>query len=153
MTYQLTEEVGDTTVGDISDQRKEEERPGDRVQESFLDLVELEMLVTNSLLVFTHTRDSQYPVLFLQPACVQLVIRYYPEENKAERDGQETRHEEDNLPRLNGGAVFPRANGNAVCDNTADDLSDAVETEPDVDPAALFFLGVPLRLSSVTVLG
>lgn len=145
MKYQLTEEVGDTTVGDVGNQSVEEERPGHWVQQCLLDLVQLEVLVTNSLLVDADTRNSQYSVLFLQPARVQLVIRYDPEENAAQCDCQETRHKEDDLPRRDRGAVLPRADGNAVCDDTANNLSDTVEAEPDVHPAALFFLGIPLQ--------
>lgn len=42
--------------------------------------------------------------------------------------------------------MFGGADSDAVCDNAADDLADAVETEPNVDSAALLFLCVPLVL-------
>ena len=43
------------------------------------------------------------------------------------------------------------AHGDAVRDNTAEDLADTVEAEPDVDSAALFFFRVPLRRISRVV--
>lgn len=144
-TYQLTEEVGDTTIRNISNQRKKEERPCHRVQQSLFNLVQLEMLVANSLLVDAHPRDSQDPVFFLQPARVQLVIWDNPEEDAAQHDGQQTRYEEDDFPGFDGGAVFSCTDGDAVCDDAANDLADAVEAEPDVDAAALFSLCVPLQ--------
>lgn len=140
----MTEEISDTTVRNISNQSVKEKRPRHRVQQRLLNLIQLEMLITNTLLVNAHPRNSQDPVFFLQPACVQLVIRDNPEEDTAQCDGQESRYEEDDFPRCDGGTVFPCADRDAVCDDAADDLADAVEAEPDIHAAALFSLGVPL---------
>ena len=81
-TYQLTEKIGDASIGNIRNQRIEEEGPGHRVQQCFLDLVHLKVLVTDSLLVLADSRHGQHSVLFLQPARVQLVVRHDPEENQ-----------------------------------------------------------------------
>lgn len=40
--------------------------------------------------------------------------------------------------------MLPGSDGDTIRNETTDDLSDTVETEPDVDSAALFFLRVPL---------
>lgn len=141
----MTEKVRDTAIGNIRNQRIEEEGPGDRVQESLLDLVQLEVLVTDTLLVDAHPGNGQNPILLAQPARIQLVIRHNPQENQTQRDSQQTGDEEDNLPRSDQGSVFLRADSDSVRDATADDLAHAVEAEPDINAATLFSLRIPLH--------
>lgn len=85
--YQLVEEVGDTTIGNIGDQRIEKERPGHWVQQRLLNLIQLEMLISDSLLVVAHAGDGQHAVFFLQPPGVKLAVRDHPVENGAQGDG------------------------------------------------------------------
>lgn len=85
--YQLVEEVGDPTIGNISNQRIQKERPRHWVQQRLLNLVRLEMLIPDSLLVFAHASDGQHAVFFLQPPGVKLAVRDHPVENSAQGDG------------------------------------------------------------------
>lgn len=73
-----------------------------------------------------------------------MVIWHNPEEYQSQADGEETSDEENNLPWLDGRPVFLGTDGDAVGDYSAENLADAVEAEPDVDAAALFFFCVPL---------
>ena len=82
-TYQLTEEVRDSTVGNIGDERIEEERPCHRVQKCLLDLIHLKMLVTNTLLINLHSGHSQDSVLFAEPPGIQLAVGDNPKEDAA----------------------------------------------------------------------
>lgn len=149
MTYQLTEEVSDTAIGDIRNNGVEEERPGHRIQQCLFHLIKLEMLISNTLLVNSDTSDRQHAVLLLQPPRVQLVIRHNPQEHDAQTNRQQPSHQEDNLPRLNRRAVLGCADRNAVGNHTTENLADAIEAEPDVDSDALFVFGVPLSVVSM----
>lgn len=153
-TYQLVEEVGNSTVGNIRDERVEEERPGHRVDQRFLHLIQFEVLVSDSLLVGPHAGHRQNAVFLLQPPRVELAVWDDPEEDQTQDDGQQTGDEEDDLPGLDGGAVFGGSNGDTVRDEASEDLTPAIKAEPDVDTAALFLFGVPLyhvRISVVYV--
>lgn len=103
------------------------------------------MLVADTLLVDPHSLYGQYTIFLLQPAGIKLVIRNQPVEPHAQRDGQEARKKEDGFPWCNGRPDRARPYGNAVCDQPAEDLSPAVEGEPDVDAGCLFVFGVPLQ--------
>jgi len=96
----LVEEVGDTSIWDISNKRNEEERPCHRVHQRLLHLIELEMLISNTLLINPDSRNSQNPIFLLQPPRVQLAIRHDPEEYKSQRNSQQARAQEDDFPRL-----------------------------------------------------
>lgn len=145
MTYQLTEKVRDTAVGNIRNQRIEEEGPAHRIQERLLDLVQLEVLVTDTLLIDAYSSNGQNAVLLLQPAGIQLIIRHNPQENTTQHNSQQTGDKEDDLPRCDRRSIFRGADGDSVRDATPDDLADAVEAEPDINATALFFLRIPLH--------
>lgn len=111
------------------------------------------MLVADTLLVDPHSLHSQDTVFLLQPAGIKLIIWNQPVEPHAQRDGQETCKKEDSFPWCDGRTDRARTYGNAVCDQPAEDLSPAVEGEPDVDAGCLFVFGVPLQqLSACTLL-
>lgn len=95
------------------------------------------MLIPNTLLVDSHTGNRQQPVLLLEPPGVQLAVRDNPEEDQSQRDGQEARHEEDDLPGVNSRAVEAGSDRDAVRHEATEDLAPAVEAEPDVDSAAV----------------
>lgn len=63
--YQLAEEVGDATIGDIGDQSEKEECPCHWIHQSLLDLVKLEMLVTDSLLVDANPGNGENTIFLL----------------------------------------------------------------------------------------
>lgn len=102
------------------------------------------MLVSNSLLVNTHTLDRKQALFLRKEARVELVIRHQVEESKAHANGQEASDEEDDFPRLNRGAVDICSASDAIGDETTKDLRPTVEREPDTGPEALFALRVPL---------
>lgn len=103
------------------------------------------MFVTDALLIDPDSFNGQHPILGLQPACVELIVRHHEEENDAQKGGQASIDQEDDLPRCDGGTMLAGTDGDAVRDETSKDLSEPVETEPYSGPSALFFLGVPLR--------
>lgn len=143
--YQLVEEVGDTSVRDIRNKRNEEERPCHGVYQRFFHLIELEMFISNTLLVNPHSRNSQHPIFLLQPPCVQLAIRHNPEEYQPQSEGQQAGKQENNFPRRNSGAMTLCADGDTISDEPTQDLAPAIKAKPDVDATSLFLLGVPLR--------
>lgn len=145
MTYQLTEKVCNTAVRNIRNQGKEKECPGHRVQESLLDLIQLEVLVTDTLLVDAHSGNSQNAILLVQPACIQLAIWDNPQENNPQHDSRQTGNEEDDLPRCDQRSVFFGADGDSIRNATTDYLADAVEAEPNINTTALLFLRIPLQ--------
>ena len=68
---------GDSThIRYVCDKSKEEESPGEWIEQSFSKLVPLEVLVTNTLLIDPDTFDTEDAVLLTQPTGVQLVVRY-----------------------------------------------------------------------------
>ena len=77
-TYQLAEKVGNPTIRDIGNERIKEECPGHRIQQRLLHLVQLEVLVTDTLLVDPHPRDGEHTVFFLEPPSIQLAVRDNP---------------------------------------------------------------------------
>lgn len=93
------------TVGDISDQGKEHERPRQRIHERLPQLIPLEVLIADSLLIDPDALDRQQAVLVTQPPRVELVIRHGEVEDDANNHGQQPREQEDNLPRLDAAAV------------------------------------------------
>ena len=103
--YELAEEVADTAVGDITGEGEEDEGPGQGVEEGLFQLVDLEMLVSNSLLIDANSFDGQAPVIFAEPACIELIVWDQREEKAADSRCQKTCDKEHNLPRRNGCAV------------------------------------------------
>lgn len=141
----MVEEVGDSPVRDISNKRNEEERPCHRVHQGFLHLIELEMFISNTLLVDPDSCDSQHPILLLQPARIQLAIWHDPEEYQPQGESQQTSTQKDDLPRRNSRAMTFCTDSNTIGDETAQNLAPAVKAEPDVDATGLFLFSVPLR--------
>lgn len=109
------------------------------------------MLVTNTLLVDLHAGYSQYSVLLAEPSGIQLAVRDNPKEDASQYNGQETSNQEDNLPGLDRRSMLRGTDCDSIGDKAAQDLTHAVEAEPDVDSASLLFLGVPLDESLALV--
>lgn len=76
--YKLTEEVGNSAIGYICKHGEEEESPRHWIGESFLSLVQFEVLVSDTLLVDTDAGNGKDSVFLLQPACIKLTIRDNP---------------------------------------------------------------------------
>jgi hypothetical protein len=144
-TNQFAEEVGHAAVGDVRYHGINEEHPCHGIQQSFLSLIELEMLVPDSLLTDLDPRNSQDAFFSLQPASVQLVIRDDSEEDKPQNDGQESSPQEHSLPRRNRSPAFFTSFRDTVCNESSENLAPAAEAEPEVDAAALLIFCVPLR--------
>ena len=102
------------------------------------------MLVANALLVLPHPLHRQHTVPRLQPPCIQLVVRYDEPEHHAQYRRQQSEHQKDDPPRLDGRSTLARPHRNAIRDEAPDDLAEAVEREPDTRPGALLPFGVPL---------
>jgi len=151
--YQLTEEIGNTSIGNIGNKSIEKESPSHRIQKRLLNLIQLEVLVSNTLLVNADTSNSQDAIFLVQPARIELVIWHNPEENQTKTNGQQAGNKEDDFPRLDGGAVLFSANSDPVGYYTAENLAYAVEAEPDVDTASLFVFRVPLSPALARSLG
>lgn len=141
---QLAEEVRDPSVWNIGDQSVEDECPCKGVNESFLELIGLEMFVADTLLVDTDALNAESSVFFAEPASVELVVWHHEEEHDADGNGKEACDEEDDLPRSDGGRMYAGPVGDSIGYTAAEDLSEAVEAEPDACSEALFSLGIPL---------
>jgi hypothetical protein len=66
------------TIGNISNQGVEEECPGQGICQRFLELVHLEMLVSDTLLVASHTFNGKNSIFLAQETGVELIIRDDP---------------------------------------------------------------------------
>ena len=73
-TYKLTEEIGNSAVGDIRKHGEKEESPRHWISESLFSLVQFEVLVSNTLLIDTNTGDGKDSVFLFQPACIKLTV-------------------------------------------------------------------------------
>lgn len=144
-THQLREEIADSSIRDIGREGVKAKRPGQGVCESFSQLIPLEMFVSNALLIDSHSLYCEDPITRLQPPCVELVVRNDKEEDDSQSGRQAAVDEEDDFPGSNGRTTFPGTHCDAVCDQTAEDLTESVEGEPDAGSCALLFLGPPLR--------
>jgi hypothetical protein len=87
MSYQLTKEIRNTAIGNICNNGIKKEGPSHRIQECLLDLIHFEVLVSNALLVNANTGNSQDAIFLFQPARIELIIRYNPEENETKTNG------------------------------------------------------------------
>lgn len=103
------------------------------------------MLVSNTLLVTADSSNSKDTILFLEPTSVQLTVRDNPQEKEPENNSHKTSDEEDDLPGFNRWAVLSRTHGNTICNQTTDNLSDTVKTEPNIDATTLLSLCIPLQ--------
>lgn len=118
------------TVGNVSNERIEEERPAQGICERFLQLIELVVLVSNPLLVHPHTLDRQYLILLAQPSAVELVVRHNPEEEEANAGSEQAGDKKDDLPRFDDRASLAATDCNSICNDTTKDLCPSVEAEP-----------------------
>ena len=132
------------TIGDIGYQRVKDKSPGQRVCQSFTQLIPLEVLVTNTLLVDTDTFDGKDAIFLAQPSSVELVIRYREKEYHADCSGQKSSKKENNLPASNGSWVSLGTFGNSIRNDATEDLRESVEGEPDACSRSLLFFRVPL---------
>lgn len=144
-THQLRKEIANSSIGDIGREGVKAKSPCQGVQEGFSQLIPLEMFVSNALLIDSHSLDCQDPITRLQPPPVELVVRNDKEEDDPQSGRQAAIDEEDDFPGSDGGTAFSGTHCDAVCDQTAEDLTKSVEGEPDAGSCALFFLGPPLR--------
>lgn len=85
---QLAEEIGDSPIGYICNQSIEGKSPCERVEKCFFQLVELEVLVADTLLIDSHPFDSKLTVIGTEPASIELVIGHEDEEQGANRHCQ-----------------------------------------------------------------
>ena len=86
-TNQLAEKVGNATVGDVSNKGVEKESPGHRIHKGLLHLVYLEVLISDSLLVDSHSSKSKNAIFLLKPPGVELAVRDNPEEEYTQANG------------------------------------------------------------------
>ena len=89
------------------------------------------MLVSDTLLVYSHTLDSQNLVLLAKPSAVQLVVGHDPQEYEAHTNRQKSCDKEDNLPRFDVCARLAATDGDAVRNAAAEDLGKPIKAEPD----------------------
>lgn len=129
-TNQLTEKVTNTAIRNISNQCIECKRPRHRILHSFFELIHFEVFVSDTLLIDAHTLNGQYSIFLRQPSCIQLIVGNDPQKDQANADCEQPRGEKDNLPRRNGRSVLVCTLCDSVGDCAADDLAEAVETEP-----------------------
>lgn len=144
-THQLREEIADSSIGDVGCEGVKAKGPGQGVRESFSQLIPLEMFVSNALLIDSHSLHCEDAVTRLQPPCVELVVRNDKEEDDSQSGRQAAVDEEDDFPGSDGCTTLSGTHCDAVCNQTAEDLTESVEGEPDTGSCALFFLGPPLR--------
>lgn len=65
LTYQLTKEISNATIRNISNKRIKEESPSHRIKQCLLDLIHFEMLVANTLLVNPHAGNGQNAIFLV----------------------------------------------------------------------------------------
>lgn len=106
------------------------------------------MLVSNTLLIASDTLNSEDSIFLAEKTCVELTVRNDPEEDETDADGQASSNQKNDLPGFNGGAVETRTFCDAISYQTAEDLCEAVEGEPDTCARTLLFLSVPLVIIS-----
>lgn len=133
------------TIRYISHQRIENKSPSQRICERLLDLIHLEMLVTNSLLVLANSLNSKNSILFTQKPRIHLVIRHQPQEEDAHGGSEQSGEEEDDFPRSNGASALFGPFGNSIGNQATEYLRKTIEGEPYVHAETLLTLGVPLR--------
>lgn len=122
-------------------------------------MIRLVLPIANTLSIDSDTLDchrtfvnlifsSLFPVstftLPSQPSCVQLTIRHDSPEPTAQCHRRQPCYQKDDAPPCERGTMILDPHSDTVGDHAADDLSDAVETEPDVDARVLFVFGIPL---------
>lgn len=97
----MAEEIADATIGNVGCESKECKRPCQGVEERFLQLVHLEVLVANALLIDPDSLDGEPTVEWTQPACIQLIVRDEDDEEYPNSSCEQAGDKEDDLPRGN----------------------------------------------------
>ena len=80
------------------------------------------MLISHTLAIHPNALDGEDAIFLAQPAAVHLVVGHDPEKEDAETGRQQAGGEEDDFPGLDDGAGFAGADGDAVGEETAEDL-------------------------------
>jgi len=106
--------MGSLTIWNISNQCIKEEGPAKRVQQRFFELVELEMLVADTLSIHSDSLERQDAVFFAEPTAIQLVVWDSPEKKDADGGSEQSRDKKYNLPWLDCCAVLAATDRNAV---------------------------------------
>jgi hypothetical protein len=63
------------------------------------------MLVSDTLLITSHTLNSKNSIFLAQEAGIELTVRNNPKEDKSNADGQASGDQEDDFPGLDTGSV------------------------------------------------
>jgi hypothetical protein len=103
------------------------------------------MLVSDTLLITSHTLNGKHSIFLAQEAGIKLTVRNDPEEDESNADGQASGDQEDDFPGLDAGSVETCAFCDAVGHQTTEDLCESIEREPDTSARTLLFLRIPLR--------
>lgn len=141
----LAEEVAYSAVGYVRDQAVEHKGPGHRVRQGFFELIELEMFIAHALLVHPDALYRENLLLLCEESGVHLIIRHNEEEDGADESGKQPYDQEQQLPRLYSHRALGCANCNPVGDKSTEDLTPAIEREPNACPCTLLPGGIPLR--------
>jgi hypothetical protein len=144
LTHQLREEVTDPAIRNIRHKRVERESPSQWVHQGLLQLIHLEVLVSNTLLVDPDSFDGQDSVTRLQPSSIELVVRHDEQEDNAQTCCETAIDQKYDLPGCDCCAMLAGPDRDAVGDEAAEDLTEAVEREPKAGTGALLLLRVPL---------
>jgi hypothetical protein len=91
-----------TIAGWVLTKSVEDEGPYHGVSHGLLELVSLEMLITDPLLVDADALDGHEALILRQELGVELVVGHNPEEEHADGGGEEADYEEEQLPGLDG---------------------------------------------------
>ena len=132
------------TIRDVRYQSIEDKCPGQGIRQCLLELIHLEMFVSDSLLVASDTLNSKNSIFLAQETSIKLTIRDDPKEDESNADRQASGNQEDDFPGLDTGSVKACAFCDAVSHQTTEDLCESIEREPDTSAGALLFFGVPL---------
>jgi hypothetical protein len=103
------------------------------------------MLVSNTLLVASHTLNGKHSIFLTQEAGIELTVRNNPKEDESNADGQASSNQEYDFPGFNTRSMETRTLCDAISHQTTEDLCESIEREPDTGAGTLLFLGVPLR--------
>lgn len=133
------------TVGDVGDESIKHKHPCQRVRERLLELIELPMLIPNTLPILSDPFNRKHPVFFTQPPRVELVIRHHEPENNTHGHRQQPRQQKHNLPSLQCGRMLSGPLCDPIRHQTTEYLGPPVKTEPNAHARSLFGFCVPLR--------
>lgn len=95
-------------------------------------------------MVAPDTGDGKDSVCLAEPFRVQLIVGHDEPEHNAQNSSEYSEYQEHDLPRRNSDSMLPSADCNAVSHETTQDLTKAVEREPDACACSLLALCIPL---------